>query len=652
MSPYARLLPDLFPRESLWRRSVGWMVALCVCALYATMLFGYVWSPAHPGVDQAGYLVGGKSLARTGSTGMTVTDPLEFVSNMYVLNPKTDTYYPKYPIGLPVLYAACLKVLGETHGAVAAHALSPAAATLGMLGMFLLARRFGGSFAGVMAMLLLGFGQTYLVLAINPNSHAISTCVIVWGMLMLVRWMQTARVTYGALAGLLLGFAVMVRYSDGLLALCIAFASLSMLRWTNWRSYLVLIVPTVCWWAVVLVQLLCNWMWLGTISSYDNTNESVGFSLENLGKFWERTVYLLSGMNLFLVAPIGVMGIVAMLLFRARAAVVLLVWLVPSVLLYTAYYWPQDVNQANMSWGRFLMSSTPALIVACAWLMGRMMLASPAKRGAAVGAGTLVAIACGVASARAIPMWEMIDESRAMASRGPETARNWLSESRVNADLYWLGQEVLRRVPRGSMLIAEDTLLHHLQFVGDYKATSEGMLDEGEMSRRIENAAKRDEDDPDPIDPKRIERMKAFYGPLDEDQLLEKMSERIRKHAAAGGRTFAIVRQRSEQRLRSHLQKMNLKAGERLRFDQSTPALGWQDALRIEAAELRESKVPTSQQSARLKEIDQILKRPITNFGRRRDRNRPATINRAAESFFIIELLVPAPTTQATMQPE
>src|SRR5690606_32287856 len=89
--------------------------------LHATL---HYWAPAHQGVDQNGYLVGGKQFARTGSMGLTPEDPYGFVGRMWIGTP-TQTYYPKYPLGLPFLYAVMLWIGGAAHGVAMAHLVSP-----------------------------------------------------------------------------------------------------------------------------------------------------------------------------------------------------------------------------------------------------------------------------------------------------------------------------------------------------------------------------------------------------------------------------------------------------------------------------------------------------------------------------------------------
>ena len=88
-----------------------------------------------------------------------------------------------------------------------------------------------------------------LALADNPNSHASCVAFVVWGMFLLVRWWQTGSIWRGALAGFLLGYACLIRYSEGLLILPILVATLLAAENARRETYLksvaavVLMVP-------------------------------------------------------------------------------------------------------------------------------------------------------------------------------------------------------------------------------------------------------------------------------------------------------------------------------------------------------------------------------------------------------------------------
>ena len=144
--------------------------------------------------------------------------------------------------------------------------------------MFFLARPIVGSFHAVLAMIVLAMGPTTLRLAVDPDSHLPALCCVVWGMFFLMAWWKTGRWWVGAASGLLLGYAVTIRYTEALLMFPLYFldvvkadqfinhrlisvlkvfgvlpvgpigiAVMSRIKWRSWRSYLGAAVPAIAW---------------------------------------------------------------------------------------------------------------------------------------------------------------------------------------------------------------------------------------------------------------------------------------------------------------------------------------------------------------------------------------------------------------------
>src|SRR5437773_416725 len=181
-----RTLPILGDIEPRGYRFL-WIVMLAIIlALYALMLASF-WAPADAGIDQNAYLLGGKQLAKTFSTRYVTSSPFQYVGGMFVINSKGD-FYPKYPLGLPLLFATMSWIFGAARGATMAFVISPAGAVLAVAGMFFLARALAGSFAAILCAILLATSQVMLELANNPNSHASCVAFVVWGMFLLIRW--------------------------------------------------------------------------------------------------------------------------------------------------------------------------------------------------------------------------------------------------------------------------------------------------------------------------------------------------------------------------------------------------------------------------------------------------------------------------------
>jgi hypothetical protein len=546
-SPY-RLLHDLAPVESRSQRWTGVVVALLIAAIYAFILFSY-WAPAHVGNNENGYLVGGKQFAHTLSTGFKPVHPLEFVGKMWVYHADTQTNYPKYPIGLPLIVAGVMTVFGADQGefgTVAAWAISPAMATVAVFGMFLLTRLLGGTFAGLAAMLLLAFGQVFFTLAVRPNSHAAAVCVIVWGTFFLLRFMQTASLWRGALAGFMIGYACMIRYTDGLLGLGVGLACLSMVRLTHPLAALKLLVPILFWAIPITAQVAFTWFSMGALTSYDSTNESAGFGWhyafypDGTGN-WNTMASVLNDSGLFLVAAMGLLGTVWLASQSPRVAILLLSWCIPSIALYAAYYYGQNVA---VQYSRFVMSAMPALIVAAAWAMSelvrRVQIDADAPRtrraqaGMTLACGAIVAIASSVGVARSLGMT-------------PATANgSGYGNVAVGAveyrNLAELGKLSAKYVPAGSMVFTceDDRLTHYLQFVGQWQLFSFDWFDQ-RRTQALFRRLSQDKDDPDPFDPARITMLREFYEGKNQDALRQLMADLLKGAHAKGQRVFYIL---------------------------------------------------------------------------------------------------------------
>src|SRR4029079_15494892 len=118
-------------------------------------------------------------------------------------------------------------------------------------------------------------------------------------------------------AGLLLGFTVSIRYTEGLIALPMAAAALMTIEWRNWRSYVGAAVPFVAWLVPVAALLVFNRLTIGTLTGYDSSHESTGFTVAQFQDKWECTLQQLHVYGLFFVLPLGVLGMLLMLLGRA-----------------------------------------------------------------------------------------------------------------------------------------------------------------------------------------------------------------------------------------------------------------------------------------------------------------------------------------------
>ena len=386
-------LPEL-PIESRAKRVTFLLIAVLLTLAYGLTVAGF-WSPSHPGTDQNGYLVGGKMFA----DNLTMLqqprqlrrpdlfDPHAYVASMWVTAAgDAHNFYPKYPLGLPFIYACCLWVgaavgplfggsLRDQLGPVLAYAVSPVMMTGAVLGVFFLVRQFAGSFAGTAAMLVFATSPTTGSLVINPNSHATTVFCVVWGMICLLHWWRCGGKRWAVAAGFLVGYAATIRYTEAALILPLLWAAVVRLRLRRWRSWLESALVPIGWAVPIGILLAYNLAAMGTLTGYDATNESTGFSWNFFYDNWETIVRQLTVNGLFLVMPLAIVGLIAMFWWNWRIAIFVWLWTLPCLTIYTFYYWAPD----GVGYLRFVLTILPPMLIGGYWLIAHLRDVLPSE---------------------------------------------------------------------------------------------------------------------------------------------------------------------------------------------------------------------------------------------------------------------------------
>lgn len=514
--------------EPLGRRVLFGTLMAGVLVLYA-MCLSFIWYPAHPGVDQNGYLVGGKLLALTGNTGVIPPNPFSFVGAMWNLGPDGKTFYPKYPLGLPAIYAAAILILGEERGPWWAHLASPAGAVLAMWGTYVLARPLVGAFGAVLTMLVLGTSPIMVGLATNPNSHATTLAFAVWGMAMLFAWWHVGGWWRATLAGLFAGYALTIRYTEGLLLLPMAMVFLD--RWFRrergayWEGLLMFAA-----WAVpVGILLWWNLLHFGSPTGYDSTRESMGFGWVYFVANWDLMLRDMNDKGLVLLFPLGLAGMGLMAAAGKgtwKVGAVLAAWAVPCLITYTAYYWAPD--STSLGYSRFFLTVLPAIAVAGVWVLVRagelIVRGLPERSGARRWAGGAV-VAGSVAGLGA-------------CLGAGQNADTIIPESRQSMLVALAGDGLEKIVPPKSVLFSEARLMHHLQFVSDHEMYGLEVFSRAAV-QRLQQAA--DVNDPHPLQPQRASALYALLKDKTEAQLIAEQQRIMDDALASGRRVFFIL---------------------------------------------------------------------------------------------------------------
>jgi len=535
------------PEESTRERRFYFFAALAIIGLVAAiyMLF---WVPVHTGVDQNGYLVGGKMFAQGATSKLTPTspvtgqpDPYLFVGRMWVgadLGLPTERYYPKYPVGLPILIAGALKIGGPA----AAHLISPVCSALALLATFLLLRQLVGSFLGIIGLFLVACSPVFLELSINPNSHAADLFFVCWGMYFLFKWMVAGGYRWALGAGFFLGYSVTVRYTDGLLILPILWSILTATQWKRPDSRLQAMAMLAAWAVPVVYLAVFNLYSLQSLTGYDPTNESTGFSWEYFTDNWENMFRQLNAVALFLLFPLGLAGLAFIPWWHHRLGVWLLLWVAPTLLLYTAYYWaPTGSN--NTSYLRFFLALLPGLAAAGMivvahirfnhyavpiHLQGESEKFDPAKLHGADRWrrwGLPLTIGCLAMISGAMGL------RNAIAGLNEQYPRE-LAIRDVTRDLQ-------EKLPADAIIYSRDSqTFHHLQFVTDFHLYSTEYYDAGAIARLPDMKV----DDPQGLQPQRRLVMYDKLRGRDQRYLNSRFEKDVLLALDSGKRVFMLTR--------------------------------------------------------------------------------------------------------------
>lgn len=447
LRPRVDLSSEMIPRP--WQRPdephLGMIIAALLLALllggYSFLLKTY-WPGGHGGVDQNGYMKMATLIADEGKLGQAPEDPYQFAGRMCIM---TEPYreptpaeeakgqhyriYAKYPFGFPLLAAAGRK-LGGLDGQ---YIVNPACTVLALFFAYLLFRQVLTRFTSLVGVILLACNPMTLVYANDANSHASTLLCICLGFWGLVNYLRTGTWWTGLVGGLALGYAATIRYTEALLVLPVAFAALTSFAanvhnsWKHrklagaWspRPLLRWIWPVLGWVIPIVALLIVCRLSFGAWgrTGYWYCREDTGFGwkyfLGVLGSAggvesskqanWETFLLQMNRMGLFFMFPLAIVGLFGMLGRLPRLAVTILLWVLPSALLYMFYYWA-PVQETTLGYMRFFHSLIPGLLLAALWLAERALKVEPAEehqRSAVpiLSAGTLFVLVFVVAAA-------------------------------------------------------------------------------------------------------------------------------------------------------------------------------------------------------------------------------------------------------------
>ena len=507
--------------------SIWWnaLVGFLIVALCGTLLWGYHVG-AYDGVDENGYIITARSLAERGAAGKTLSDPNGFVSGNYVLA-DNGQFYGKYPLGYPWLCALAWRLGGP--GAV--FWVNPLLAMLTVLGTFLLGREMISPFAGALAAILLATNPLHAYFGLSALSHSGSTCFAVWGMYGLWRWTERGGVGNALWAGAVSAYASTVRYTDGLLIAPIvamvvwrAFRVNGTQRRRVGREFFIMTAAAVM---TVTPLLIHHWVAFGAPwrTGYGLCGETTGFGWRFFTENWWLMLTRMGSGGLILLFPLGLMGLVYLVMHDVKRALLLGLWAVPGLLVYSAYYWAPPGE--GPGYVRFFVSVFPPLILSAMVLLCQ---AVQARVWWEVGVGVFVAL---VATANLREAQRQLDRQM---------------------DRLLFAQETLAvvraKLPDGTTLLASNRLLNFIESVGHYGLFALENFERNAIQRTIRVL---DDNNPRPFQRRKAQKLAETQGNKTDSELTQALRDLVNTELEAGCRVAMIVQEDAYRRQRGRL---------------------------------------------------------------------------------------------------
>jgi 4-amino-4-deoxy-L-arabinose transferase-like glycosyltransferase len=303
------------------------------------------FAPAITCADANGYWAQGTRLAQTGRTWFRPESDIQHIGAHWLVT-EDGRYFARYPAGLPVLVAAVTKLFGYRFSVW----INPVLSILALVGVYQLTRRLAGPRWALLAPLFLALNPIYSRHALQNDSHMAIVCLLAWGLALLLAWSESGSLWRLFLGSVLLGAIPAVRYPEALYALGIGV----FLIWRSLgkpRPYLHCLVGLGGALLPLVPLMIHNHYAFGAFwnTAYSLTNEQTGFGWNYFTQHAMQYLSNLQGTGLGILFALGLGASAAMCAYpkrRAEGAMFLLL-IVPSTLLYMAYYWAPRMMTAG-----------------------------------------------------------------------------------------------------------------------------------------------------------------------------------------------------------------------------------------------------------------------------------------------------------------
>ena len=428
----------------------GLLLLGVIVIAYAVLLWAF-FVPAHPGVDQNGYMTTGRELAQHGRLYYVPHNPYQFIGAMMVQLPN-GRVYAKYPPGVGIL-AAVAQTIG---GRYAIYCVDPICMVVGITAAYFLFIQFVDEFLALIGVLLLATNPVILQFADDANSHGAAFGFTVLGFCLLMMWLRRGGWLWGIGAGVVLGFCPYMRYTEALWCIPLLIALL-IARFMNERPWREIWATAAAYAVPLFILMTINWISFGYPwrTGYWYCGEQGGFSwryfvfgdhTSNFQANWITALGQFENFGLFLIFPLVVLGLGKLWVESRRWALLIAAWMIPGTIVYLFYYWaPNRLN--TVAYLRFFIDVMPAMILCALWAMRSIFGTYISTRALTV--GVLAAMAGAYCLMRSVPALEQMHATK--------------------EDLATTAHELRQHIRPGAVVFADGPICDYLGSISDYR---------------------------------------------------------------------------------------------------------------------------------------------------------------------------------------
>ncbi len=362
------------------------LLLLLLLASYAAWVLSH-WGPACVSPDAVGLCQQAHQLAESGVGSFQPESPAQLVGTHWV-ETGDNTYRGRFPPAYPILLGLAYRLVGSGWSLLLGPLLGVVAVGL-LFGIGWSAWRREGSLEGsspaggqasgdlptaLLGGLLLATLPLYNRLALHGDTHVPAAACVLAGIWLLLRWDREPSRRRAFAAGLAWGLLPSIRYGEVVMSLAAgSFMVFRAVRAGRESGHRRTILPALAGAGLPVVLLgVYHTVAFGRPwrTGYALTNEQTAFSLsqipDHLAFYFGN---LVGHPAVALSAAFGVCALGLMIWNREARPVglFLLGAVLPSVLLYTAYYW-QDPEYPSLVL-RFFLPAMVCLLVAITWLL-------------------------------------------------------------------------------------------------------------------------------------------------------------------------------------------------------------------------------------------------------------------------------------------